>query len=66
MRDDKGYLGFGMYKYGLYIYIGTIYNDKTSHLFRSQVYCYKLSRDDLYTSTWEFVRDKLMTQAGIA
>src|SRR6266702_2505466 len=31
--SDKGYLGFGMYKYGLYIYTGTAYNDKITHLF---------------------------------
>ncbi len=32
----------------------------------SQVYCYKLSRYDLYSSTWKFVKNKLMMQVGIA
>ncbi len=32
----------------------------------SQVYQYKLGKDDLYTVTGRFVRDKPMTQVGIA
>jgi len=32
----------------------------------SQVYRYKLGKDDLYTSTVRFVRDKPMTQVGVA
>jgi len=32
----------------------------------SQVYRYKLGKDDLYTFTRRFVRDKPMTQVGVA
>ncbi len=32
----------------------------------SQVYQYKLGKDDLYTTIGKFVRDKLMMQVGVA
>jgi len=32
----------------------------------SQVYRYKLGKDDLYTVTRRFVRDKPMMQGGVA